>query len=90
VQSRKHSPELREMQLNPDGQSALLAQDGVQTPSGKLPPVTHRASAQSASDAHGSPVAAFSSPQAATAATTPNITTIDQDHRYRAMHMVRV
>jgi len=61
------------MQLNPLGQSALLAQEGVQTPSGKLPPVSQRASAQSASDTHGSPVAVFSAPHAAIDGT--NITT---------------
>jgi hypothetical protein len=62
VQSRRQIPELREMQLNPSGQSELRAHIGVHVPPGKLPPVIHCSSAQSVLVVHDSPVPALSLP----------------------------
>ena len=64
VQFGRQIPPLREMQLNASGQSLLVSQAGVQTPSGKLPPVMHRAPPQSASVVHELPTAS-DSPQEA-------------------------
>jgi hypothetical protein len=55
AQFGRQMPPLREMQLNPSGQLSLVSQAGVQTPSGKLPPVMQRPPWQSAAVSQESP-----------------------------------
>ena len=51
----RQMPPLREMQAKPSGQPASLSHETVQTPPGKLPPISHRADSQSSAMEHDSP-----------------------------------